>query len=245
MKELSARNRDSQRVVGYIGSLTMLGFACSESSEPGELLLLVFDEAPALPSFAVYVAFAALFLATVFCVSLRATQVPIFFLLSAIQSSQEATRHFGLGFAVVAAMILLRRGWFLRKPAIKAAIVLAVGSLAILAPLLARGGRLRALPSGLFWTASFAIIVVGLARSRYLPALGPRKRLLRLADFNLTKRQRQVVMMRIAGKSAKEIALETDTAISTVRNILSTSYRKLGVEKGEGLLAMGERYTVE
>jgi DNA-binding CsgD family transcriptional regulator len=242
---MSARNRDSQRAVGYIASLTMLGFACSDYPEPGGMLLLAFDEAPALPYSVAYLAFAALFLGSAAFVALRAIQAPLFYLLSAIQSSQEFTRHFGLGFAIVAAMLLLRRGWFLRKPIAKAAIVSAVGMATILGPLFAREGCLGGLPSALLWAAAYAIVAVGLAQGRYLPALGPRKRLLRLADFKLTKRQRQVVMMRIAGKSAKEIARETDTAISTVRNVLSTSYRKLGVEKGEGLLAMGERYTVE
>ena len=34
-------------------------------------------------------------------------------------------------------------------------------------------------------------------------------------------------------------------ALSTVRNVLSRSYRKLGIDRCEDLMAMGERYTVE
>jgi DNA-binding CsgD family transcriptional regulator len=245
MKELSSHNRDSLRAVGLIGSLTMLGFASSEYSESGLVFQFLADEGQDIQVVSIYLLFAALFLISAIFVSLKNIQVWLFFLLSAFQSSQAATRHYGLGFSVVAAMILLRRGWFLRMPVIKTSIILAIGVLALVGPSLVSGGDLRALPSALIWAGAFAVIVVGLARRRCLSALAPKKRVLRLSDFHLSNGEKLVVKMRISGKSAKEIACENEISPSTVRNVLSRSYRKLGIEGGEELMAMGERYTVE
>ena len=244
MKKLSTHNRDSQRVVGFVGSLATLGFASSEYSESGAVFRFFMDEGQDIPVLSIYLLFAALFLISAIFVSISDIQVGLFFFLSALQSSQAATRHFGLGFSVVAAILLLRRGWFFHMPILKTSITLAIGALALVGPLFASGGGLRALPSALIWTGAFAVIVVGLARSRYLSALAPKKRVLKLSDFHLTNREKTVVKMRIAGKSAKEIACESEVAPSTVRNLLSLSYHKLGINGGEDLMAMGERYTV-
>jgi DNA-binding CsgD family transcriptional regulator len=245
MKKLSTHNRDSRRVIGFVGSLTTLGFASSEYSESGAVFQFFADEGPDIPVLSIYLLFAALFLISAIFVSIGDIQAGLFFFLSALQSSQTATRHFGLGFSVVAAIILLRRGWFFHMPVLKTSITLAIGVLALVGPLLASGEGVRALPSVLIWTGVFVVIVVGLARSRYFSALAPKKRVLKLSDFHLTNREKIIVKMRIAGKSAKEIARENDVAPSTVRNVLSLSYHKLGINGGEDLMAMGERYTVE
>jgi DNA-binding CsgD family transcriptional regulator len=245
MKELSTHNRESRRTVGFVGSFTMLGFASSEHHESGGLLQFFFDEGSVLPDDkVVYLAFAAFFLVTALIVSLGFMQALLFFLLSAIQCGQKATGNFGLGFALIASMLLFRQGWFLRRPAMKAVIASAIGGFALLGPLFAPGGR-GVMPSNLIWFGVYVIIVIGLARNRYFSALGPKKRLLRLSDFKLTKRERQVVKMRITGMSIKEISFEIDIAASTVYNLLSIAYRKLGIENGEDLMTMSERYTVE
>jgi DNA-binding CsgD family transcriptional regulator len=245
MKTLSTHNRDAQRVIGLVGSLTMLGFACSEGAESGGTFLFALDEGAVVPAASAYLLFAVLFAASAVFISRNVIQVALFFSLSALQSGQADALHFGLGFAVVSAMILLRQGWFFHGPMIKAAVVSGVGGFTLVLPPLASGARGRALLPALIWAVAYVIIVFGLARGRYLSALAPRKRVLRLADFHLTDREKRVVKLRIAGKSAKEIAAENNIALSTVRNVLSLSYHKLGIAGGEALMAIGERYTVE
>jgi len=245
MKKISIRNRDSQKVLGVISSLTMLGFASSVYPESNGLAFLLFAEGEDFPALSLYLLFAALFLTTAIFGSLVYIQAGLFFLLSAVHSGQDPTRHLGLGFAIVAAVILLRRGWFFRKPAIKAVITSTIGVASIVVPVLASSHDAGDVDSALIWALVFIIVVIGLARSRCLSALAPKKRVLRLADFHLTEREKLVVRMRISGMSAKEIAREKEMALSTVRNVLSRSYRKLGIDRCEDLMAMGERYTVE
>jgi len=231
--------------MGFVGSLAMLGLAGSESVEPSESYLVMLD----LPDFfslaLVYLLFALLFLVTALFSSLGPAQVGLLFSLSALQATQSSARLHGLGFALIAAIITLRRGWFIHKPMAKAAFVAGIGCLALLGPLFASDKSLRALLPALLGAEVFIIFVFGLAKGRILAAFAPRKRLLRLTDYKLTPRQCLVVKLRLAGKSAKEIAIENDIALSTVRNVLSLAYQKLGIDGCESLMAMGERYTVE
>jgi DNA-binding CsgD family transcriptional regulator len=242
---MNTHNRGPQRVLGFISSLTMLGFASSASLEPGGADLIFIEESAVVPLAYVYVLFAALFLATALIVSFGAVQVGLLFLLSAVQATRAGARLFGLGFAIVAAIILLRRGWFCRKPMAKAALVAGIGCIAFLGPQLASWKGIRAFVPSLIGSSVFVIVVLGLARGRVLSAFAPKKRILRLVDFKLTRRERMVVKMRFAGKSNKEIASECRIAVSTVRNVLSSVYLKLGLEGEDELMAMGERYTVE
>jgi DNA-binding CsgD family transcriptional regulator len=245
MKDMNTHNRGPQRVLGFISSLAMLGFASSESVESGESCLVLFDEPAAFPLAALYLLFAALFLVTALFVSLGTIQVGLFFLLSALQATRSSGRLYALGFAIVAAILLLRRGWFFRKPMVKAVLVGGVGCATFLGPLFASGQSASVLMPALIGSSVFVIVVLGMARGRFLSAFAPKKRVLRLADFKLTSRESLIVKMRIAGKSVKEIALENHVADSTVRNALAFSYRKLGIEGGDALMAIGERYTVE
>jgi DNA-binding CsgD family transcriptional regulator len=245
MKEINTHNRGFQQAMGYIGSLTMLGFASSESVEPSDSYLALL-EGPAIVSLApVYLLFALSFLATALFVSLGSIQAGLLFLLSALQATQCSARFHGLTFALVAAIIILRRGWFYHRPMAKAALVSGVGCLALLGPIFASAKSFPILVPALIGALVFVIFVFGLARGRILAAFAPKKRVLRLIDYKLTPRQRLVVRLRLSGKSAKEIAIENDIALSTVRNALSLAYQKLGIEGCNVLMAMGERYTVE
>jgi DNA-binding CsgD family transcriptional regulator len=245
MKELSSRNWGSQKTLGYVGSLTMIGLACSEQSDSGGFLALFFDEGAAAQLSLVYFAIAGIFLATALFTSLGFIQIGFFFLLSFIQSFARATRPLGLAFSILASLILLRRGWFFRRRALKAALLAAIGSAALLSPQLLLGESLRDMIPALIWTGAFLVIVVSLAQNRLFSALAPKKHVLRLVEYKLTNRQRQVVKLRISGLSNKQISLKCDISMSTVHNALSNSYRKLGINRDEDLIAMGERYTVE
>jgi len=54
----------------------------------------------------------------------------------------------------------------------------------------------------------YTFLVFGLARSRFLSALAPKKPMFRLADYKLSKRESQVVKARLQGKTVKELAIE-------------------------------------
>ena len=231
--------------MGYIASLTMLGLAGSESVEPSESILLMLD-GPVFDSLSfVYLIFALCFLASAVFVSLGGIQAGLLFLLSALQSTLSSARLHGLGFALVAAVIILRRGWFYHRPMAKAVLVSGIGCLALIGPIFASARSFRALVPALIGASVFVIFVFGLARGRVLAACAPKKRVLRLADYKLTPRQCLVVRLRLSGKSAKEIGIENNISLSTVRNALSLAYGKLGIENCNALMAMGERYTVE
>ena len=231
--------------MGFFGSLTMLGFASSESVEPSESFLLLSDQPLSVSPAPIYILFALFFLATAFWTSLGAIQVGLLLLLSALQATHVSARLHGLGFALVAAIVVLRRGWFIRAPMAKAALLSCLGCLALLGPVLAAGKGFRELVPSLFGASAFVVFVFGLAQGRVLAAFAPKKRVLRLSDYKLTPRESRVVRLRLAGKSAKEIAIEDEIALSTVRNALSLAYRKLGIEGCDALMAIGERYTVE
>jgi DNA-binding CsgD family transcriptional regulator len=245
MKQINTHNRGLQKVFGIVSSLTMLGLASSESVEPSESALALLDEVSVTSLGSFYLLIAVFFLASAFLVSLGAIQAGLLFVLSALQATRSFAGLNGLAFAVVAAIILLRRGWFYRRPMVKAVVAAGIGCAALVGPLLFLGRGLPALLPAFFGSAVYVIVVFGMARGRFLAALAPKKRVLRLSDYNLTARESRFVKMRIAGKSVRQIAEENFIAISTVRNGLSNAYHKLHIEGAEVLMAIGERYTVE
>gem|GEM_PF-2416055 len=246
MKNNLTRRSGSRLVLGCVSSLTMLGFACSEGQGLGDLLLVpIGGEWGDCAGTLFYLLLSALFLLSAFRERLGHLQAGIFLLLSALQAGRESGRQLGLGFAIVAMIVLMQRGWFIRRRRLKAAIASAFGCAIFLGPALASGGGDRELLPAAIWWASYVVVVLGLSRHRYLSALGPRKGLLKLADYKLTARESRIVRMRLLGLSSKEVAAELSISDSTVRNVLSTAYRKLGIENWEALLSMGERYTVE
>jgi DNA-binding CsgD family transcriptional regulator len=245
MKEINTHNRGLQQGLGFICSLYMLGLAGSELVEPSSSYIPFLVDSAGFPLPLVYASFAIAYFLTGIFVSLGAVQPVLFFLLAALQATRGSGRLYGLGFAVVAAIILLRRGWFFRSAARKAILVALFGCAALVGPLLGSAAGRRALWPALVGAAVYVVVVAALARGRFCAALAPKKRVLRLSDFKLTAREHRVIKLRVSGMSVKEIAHEIGIAHSTVRNALSTSYKKLGLECGEELLAMGERYTVE
>jgi DNA-binding CsgD family transcriptional regulator len=56
---------------------------------------------------------------------------------------------------------------------------------------------------------------------------------------NLTRREKQVSLAYISGKSTKEIAADLGLSPSTVRNTLRSGYKRLGIAGSGELLALG------
>jgi DNA-binding CsgD family transcriptional regulator len=234
MEGVNNHNVGFQRVLGGVGALLQAGLMLSDYAE--------FETDTPDP---VYLAFALLFLASALFAVLGPLQAALFFGLSALQTAHSLDPFYGLGFAVVAAFIVFRRGWFFRHRLIKASIIAATGSATLILPILASGKPPMALAPACVSAAIFSILVIGLAKGRVLSAFMPRKPLVRLASYNLTKRECQVIKARILGKTVKELALENGLAVSTVRNALAKGCHKLGIEGRETLMALGENFRVE
>jgi DNA-binding CsgD family transcriptional regulator len=234
MKAVNNHNEGFQRGLGGAGILLQAGWMLSDFAE--------FELASPSP---VHMAFALLFLATALFAALGVLQAALFFGLCALQTASSLDSLYGLGFAVVGAIILFRRGWFCRHPLKKALIVAAMGCAALLAPILASGPSPLALAPACVSASLFAILVACLAKGRVLSAFAPKKPVLKLASYHLNRRECQVIKARLLGKTVKELALENGLAVSTVRNALATGCHKLGIEGRESLMALGESFRVE
>jgi DNA-binding NarL/FixJ family response regulator len=79
-------------------------------------------------------------------------------------------------------------------------------------------------------------------RARPRPSRGES---LRLESFGITPRERELVLEFLDGKSMKEIALEHGISHSTVRNVFSSVYEKLGLSGSTELFALGAYYQIE
>ena len=234
MKESKISNEKLQKVFGRVGALIQVGLLIADYAEPEGM-----DFCP------VYLAFALLFLVSARFAFHGLLQAGLFFALAGQQTVASQNSFYGLAFAIVAVLIMFRGGWFLHKTMGRAIPVAAVGSALLIVPIVALNKTPIALAPAFISAAIYSILVFGLAKGRCLSALAPKKRLLRLSDFNLTKREMQAVKAHLQGTTIKEFAYENGIVESTVRNALSLSYHKLGIQGCEELMALGERYRVE
>ena len=234
MKKIYIHSGGFQRGFGCIGALLQASLAISDSQESNELLL-----GP------VYFLVAVLFLATALISSLGFLQAGLFLGLSALETFYSLNYAYGLGFAVVGAIILFRRGWFFRKSRIKASLVLVVGCAFLILPILAAKRTPVAFAPAVINAAIYAALVAALAKGRLLSGLAPKKSMLRLAKYKLNSTEIQVVKAYLEGKTVKEMSAETGLAVSTIRNAICTACHKLGMGGRESLLALGERFRVE
>jgi DNA-binding CsgD family transcriptional regulator len=218
------------RVFGFTSAVCLFALA-SES----------LHENPFLP----YLCFAALFIGGALIDSHYPLHAAICLGFALHHGFFEAVSILSLIAVVCAAIIVFRRGWFVRNNLYKGLIVGALGCAAILGPLFVSELKLSSIVASVIYAGIFAVIVQGLARGRFLSAFAPKKRILLLSDYGLTKREQSVAKMRASGISVKEIATTQDISISCVRNSLSTSYRKLSILGSGELVALGERYLIK
>ena len=68
---------------------------------------------------------------------------------------------------------------------------------------------------------------------------------LKLAGFGLTLREQELVLGYLSGKRMKVLSRDYKLAPSTVRNALSSAYKKLGISGSAALSALGAKYKIE
>jgi DNA-binding CsgD family transcriptional regulator len=234
MKKINIHKPGLRRGFGCIGALLQVGLTICDYGEEG---LVSLD--------AVYAAIALLFLASAIFAILGPLQALLCYVLGAIETATSLNCFYGLGFVLLGAIVVFRQGWFLHRPAVKATILAALGCAILVFPIVTSPKPPIYHAAVCIAAAIYSIVVFVLAKGRTLSAFGPKKPIIKLADYGLTNREAQVVKARLRGKTVKEFALEVDLAPSTVRNVLATACHKLGLEDRESLGAMGEKYRVQ
>jgi len=144
-----------------------------------------------------------------------------------------------------AAALFVRRGFFRHRGTPKLVVlVLAVAVSELASTLAAEEPRVVVGPA-FSCAAVSCLLICALARSRVLAAFVAAKEVLSLERCKLSTREQELVRERMGGKSTKGISYELHISDSTVRNILSKAYHKLGIRTGQELAALGERYRIE
>jgi DNA-binding CsgD family transcriptional regulator len=220
--------------LAHIGALTQIGLIVSEYTLPESM-----GFGP------IYIVFALFFLAGIRFVFFARIQAALFFALTVLQTIASQNCFFGLGFAVVAVLIVFQSCWFGQKTTKRAFFVAAIGDVLLISPIAVLNKNPLALAPAFICAAIFTILVFSMAKMRRVSELDSHKNLLRLADYDLTRRETQVVKTILLGAKTKDFAIEHGIAESTVRNALSGAYRKLGVACREELVVMCENYRVE
>jgi DNA-binding CsgD family transcriptional regulator len=234
MEKLRAHSEGFQKFVGIVGAALQLGLMITDYAEPDDVFF-----GP------VYLVFALVLLASARFAFLGPAQAALFFAVSGMQTADTLNSFYGMGFAIVAALVVFRRGWFVHRSVVKAIAITAIGWAFLVLPIVFSGKTPFAQSPAIISALIYGVLVVCLARSRDISAFAPRKRLLRLAEYKLTAREIRIVKARLGGQSVKELATGFGLAESTVRNALSFAYRKLKLNGSEDLMALGERYQVE
>ena len=235
--EQANRHLKFQQALGIASTLVVVGMA-GTAAEAEEFLDFPLERLTIIVALG---CIGGVFLASAFWLRLGPAQPILLFLLAAFGAWRGFDSLDGLGFDLAAAVTLTRQGWFCRFPLARGAIAAIVGAAMIILPAYARGSGALA-PVCL--TAVYVGATLALARGRLLAAWTPKKRQLRLTDYKLSPREREIVRLRLCGNTVKEIAYDRGLAESTVRNKLSYAYRKLGLECAEDLAALGERFTI-
>jgi DNA-binding CsgD family transcriptional regulator len=230
MRKPRTHDQGITRLFGYLSASCMLALA-SESW-------------PDIPS-RIYVGFGALFALITFVDSRHPLQAFLYLAFAAHQGIVEAVSPLSLVAVLIAVSTVLTYGWFVRNTLVKAIVVGIISSLTLSCPLLVWDGSVSAIIQTAIYIGVTLFFILGLAHGRFLSAFVPKKRVLRLADFCLTEREQSFAIMRAEGKSVKEIAIEHNLSIASVRSGLSSLYRKLDVHGSLELIALGGQYQLK
>jgi DNA-binding CsgD family transcriptional regulator len=192
-----------------------------------------------------YLGIALLFALNSFIDSRQPLQAMVFLVFAVLEGFVEAASLLCLVAVIVAALIVLRRGWFVQDAPRKAMIVKSAGCAALIFPLVLSKFTVSAVIPTIIYVGVFLALIRILARSRLLSALTPKKRILLLSEYHLTEHEKSIALRRAKAITVKEIASELHLTVPAVRNGLSSSYRKLEVKGYAELVELGSRYQLK
>ncbi|MGO8692877.1 MAG: helix-turn-helix transcriptional regulator [Rectinemataceae bacterium] len=241
MVELGRRAGLVSRRVGRAGTVLFTGLSggeilegLGENASVGEL----FDNPLAL----VYLGAALLCLASARFAALRSVQPALLLAMVPVQTIAGAGVLGGLAFALASVLLFLRLGFFRERGAFKASAIGAAVAAADLGAVLFSPDPRAAAGPALSCAAVFCVLARAMAKRKMPAALAVPREPLSLDDYNLSTRELQFLSARSEGKTSKEIGFEFGVSDTTVRNILMSAYRKLGIRDARELGALGERY---
>jgi DNA-binding CsgD family transcriptional regulator len=216
-----------QRYFGLLSSFFFIFLSADEyvvfSDE--ELPLALFS----VPLLGVFAVFSFIFALSSLSIALRPLPILGFALMVPIQAWRDPRGLSALGFGMVAIVLLLRNGFFLRRPWIKALGGGAFFALLILLPAYFALQRPLLMLPALAEALAVVAVSFALAKGRILAAFSPKKGVLSLSACGLSWREVAFAHAMMRGEPVKELARRSALTESTVRNTLSTAYKKLGV----------------
>ncbi|MBU0926393.1 MAG: helix-turn-helix transcriptional regulator [Spirochaetes bacterium] len=192
----------------------------------------------------ILIAATGLFLLSGFFERLRWIQPLMFIVLSPVSIISDAQSIYGLGFFVMGVILLERAGFFVKRRSIKFFIVLSYLLVIEIVAVVVSKRPIADAVSPTFFIAAFGLFLWFLYNDKLVTMLKEPRPSVSLVDKGLSAAERSFVLLTLAGKSHKEIAVEFDLKESTVRNTLARAYKKLGVEDRVGLAIIGERYEI-
>jgi len=168
---------------------------------------------------------------------------PLVWLASSVLATMtDANNITGLGFFVVALLLLFRFGFYAKGRALK------LGATVLFFILLEAGSALyqkATVGDGVAMLFVVTVLLVTLYLSyheKLMVYLHEPKKTLSLGGKGLTDAEQKYVLAMVGGKSPKEIAHFYEVSESTVRNTLARAYKRLGVGDRSELAALAERF---
>ncbi len=230
----------SKRLQGSLGIICSILYGGLLSHEALDLLGSGLDDFPGLaeyPLLPAYLGLVLFSLASIKFSSLQSSQALGLLAMTPIVSWQTGNAFYGLGFAVLASMLLQRMGFFFRGARPKAIALSAALTAAQLASAMTAQKPALAAVSALASGAVYYLFAAAIVKGRVLSWLAVKMEVVDLAMLGLSRREREFVLERVGGKSIKQIAIERSLCQSTVRTVMSCAYEKLGLCGADELAA--------
>ena len=191
-----------------------------------------------------------LIVSLLFFISSRSSRLyfiqPLLFLaLTPINLLSAHDSFYGLGFFMMAVLLLFKVGFFTRRRTLKLiGLLIYLYGWELYASL--RSGWERGLSlTPVFFVTAFLLFLYILYREQIIVYLKEPKPILDLREKGLSGTERAYITALAKGMSPKEIAAEHKVSDSTVRNTLARAYKKLGVKDKSELTALTARHTVK
>lgn len=189
------------------------------------------------------------FIALLFYLSTRSRklyfiQPAIFLVIAPINFLDSHDSFYGLGFFVMAVLLLFKIGFFTRHriPKFISLFVYLYGWELFAA---FRSGRYTELSlTPVFFVTVFLLYLYILYKEKIIVYLNEPKPVLDLRAMGLSQTERLYIAALGNGRSFKEVALERGISESTIRNSLARAYKKLGVKNRAELTTLISQYTI-
>lgn len=172
---------------------------------------------------------------------LKWIQVIVFLGMTGISTIKDPRSVYGLGFFVIAIILLKSFGFFNKNGPLKMFLCVVYLLLTELTGAFFSKDTLQAAIAPTYFISAFLYLLWFFYKDKLVIYLKEPKPKFSLQEKGLSEAERSFVLLSLAGKTQKEIAIDFGLSESTIRNTLARAYKKLGVEDKVGLAVLGER----